>query len=263
MKISKSSIRLGSIGILLLTFLAGTSFLNAPKETLKEIALRKQAEGKFIPVYLHPVNLMHKGVSADAGSICSAGSTASPIKDQFGTDYFVNTYFDERLPEAYFALSDNVAKQLNEGFGTTAFKAVYANDVPMKTIKFLGREDEVADWWKTEYDIVINISAAPLYITRSGGAELTTYFDFSTMLSVNTVDPGKEALGNMGMPANLGSVKSEVIKHSECFSSLDELKQNVITPDAFAPDCTTLGQAEVTKFIDRENKKYDKAMKKK
>ena len=263
MKINRPPFRLIMFGVFLLAGLTGTSFLNAPKETLKEIALRKQAEGKFIPVYLHPVNLMHKGVGGDAGSLCSAGSTATPIKEQFGTDYFVNTYFDERLPETYFALSDNVAKQLNEGFGTTAFKAVYANEIPMKTIKFLGREDEIADWWKTDYDFVINISAVPIYITRSGGAELTTFFEFSTMLSANYVEPGKEALGNMGIPSNLSDVKSAEVKHGDCFGSLDELKEKVISPDAFAPDCTSSGQDAVTKFIEKENKKYDKAMKKK
>lgn len=262
MKISRQLIRLGAICLVILFGFSGSSFVKAPKETLKEIALRKQSEGKFIPVYIHPMNLIHKGVSVDASAICSAGSKAQPIKDQFGNDYYVNTIFEERIPESYFIMSESIANQLNEGFGTTAFKPVYAKDIPMKDIKLLGREDKLADWWQTEYDIVMNITANLMYVTRSA-AEMTSHLEFSSMMYVNTVEPGKQALGNMGMGMNLGSIKSDVITHGSCISSLDELQSEVAEVESLATSCGNLGEDAVAKFIDRENKKYEKAMKKK
>jgi len=262
MTFSKKMTRIGAITLVILFGVAAMSFVKAPaKMTLKQIALEKQAAGEFIPVYIHPTILTHKGLGADPAMVCSAGESSQPVKDQFTTDYVVNTRFEETLPEAYFSMAESVAKQLNEGLGTTAFKAVMAKDVPMKTVKVFGNEESIEDWWSTPYDLVINLWLTPSYITRSDGKVYKSHFEFSSMMAVNTVDEGKQALGNMGAPSMLSTLKTDEISHETCFSSLGELEENVSKPDVFAGECYDSNKGNVDKFIEKENKKYDKAKK--
>jgi len=261
MKLSRKLTQIGAMTLVIFLAISALSFVKAPKKTLKEIALEKQAAGEFIPVYIHPTILTHKGVGADPAMICSAGESGQPVKDQFGTDYFVSTRFEETLPESYFSMAESVANQLNEGLGTTAFKAVSANDVPMKTVKVFSKEEKIEDWWSTSYDVVVNLWLTPFYITRSDGKVYKSHFEFSAMLGVNTVDEGKQALGNMGPPANLNTLKTDDVSHETCFSSLGELEENVSKPDVFADNCFDANKGSIDKFIEKENKKYDKAKK--
>jgi hypothetical protein len=236
------------------------------KRTLKEIALQKQAEGKFIAVYLQPAKLMYAGVGdqstnySNLGNICSMDGKA-PIKDQFGNNYTASMVFDEKMPESYSLTAKNFADQLNEGLGVTSFKAVFPADLPMKTVKFFAQEEQAVDWTKTEYDVMVSLIAAPVYTTHLSVKNYYTDYQLSMLLYINELVPGKDALGYIGSGHNLATVKSNSVSHDGCLKSLDELKQKVADPGMFSEKFYEANKADFTKFIEKENKKYEKSVK--
>ena len=83
------------------------------------------------------------------------------------------------------------------------------------------------------------------------------------LMYVNEVVEGKKALGFIINGRGFGIYKSAAVEHSECYSSLDDLKTNVSDPGSLAEQVKPGVTATLAKFIDKQNAKYDKAMKKK
>jgi hypothetical protein len=232
-------------GLLIIMLLVAATGAN--KHTLKEIALQKQAEGKYIAVYMHPANLLF------------ASNASCPMDGVKPGSNHGKTAFDETLPDAYTREARNIANLFNEGLGTTSFKVVYAAELPMKTIK--DTEDQVVDWSKTDYDVMINLVATPVYTTHSSPAEYTTDFELDVMLYVNELVPGQEALANMGSGITLATLKSDKVSHDGCLKSLQELKGKVAEPGIFSSILFDTSREALDKFVEKENRKYDKAVK--
>jgi hypothetical protein len=238
----------------------------ADKRTLKEIAVQKQAQGKFIAVYLHPPKLVMIGVgdggtnASNLSNICSMDGKA-PLKDHYGPNYHATTIFEETLPDVYSQAAKNFADQLNEGLGTTSFKAVFPGGMPLKTVRVNGQEEKVVNWSKAGYDVMINLIATPVYTTHLSSDGYTTEYELGLMMYVNEVIPGQEALGYIGSGHSLATLRSDPVTHRSCFKSLAELKEKVADPAMFSDTFFAASKADLLKVIDKENRKYDKAVK--
>jgi len=253
------------LGFLVMMFFIGAVAVPA-KRSLKEIALQKQVEGKFIAVYLNPSKLVFTGVgdvstnASNLSNICSLDGKA-PIKDQMGNNYHATTVLSETLPDSYSQSAAEFANQLNEEMGTTSFKAVSPSELPMKTVKFFAEEEQVVDWAKTDYDVMVNLIASPVYTTHLSVKNNYTDFSLGMMLYINELVPGKDALGYIGSGYNLATVKSNPVNHEGCFTTLDELKEKVADPGIFSAKFFDANKGDFTKFIEKENKKYSKSVK--
>lgn len=253
------------LGFLVIMLLVGAT-VPSSKRTLKEIALQKQADGKFIAVYMHPSKLVHLGVgdastnASNLSNICSMDGKA-PVKDQIGMNYHATTTFTETLPDIYSRETRSFADQLNEGLGTTAFKAVMPGELPLKTVKVLGQEDQVVDWSRTEYDVMVNLIASPVYTTHPSPISYNTEFELGTMLYVNEVVPGSDALGYIGSGYTLATLRTDKVSHDACLKSLPELRSKVADPGIFSSIFFDSNKELLAKLIEKENKKYNKALK--
>ncbi len=253
------------VGLLVILFLVEAT-VPSSRPTLKEIALQKQADGKFIAVYMHPSRLVYLGVgdastnASNLSNICSMDGKA-PAKDQIGMNFHATTIFPETLPEAYSREVRNFAAQLNEGLGTTAFKAVLPGELPMKQIKVFDQEEQVVDWSRTEYDVMVNVITSPVYTTHPAAANYVTEFELGTMLYLNELVPDSEALGYIGSGYTLATLRSDKVSHDGCLRSLAELKSKVANPGTFSSIYFDSNKEQLGKVIEKENKKYNKAVK--
>ena len=251
--------------ISIIIIMAAPLFLNnswkkAAKTTFKERVLAEAAAGKKVAVFTNLAPLSYTHSASSAAGICQIGK-GRVIPQSSTSTFSFTSWFDENTPVDY-DVSSTIADQLNKGMDTDAFVPVAQDGVGTKTITALGIDSEVQDWWSSDYNIIVEVNLAATYIT-SGTSTFKTSLDVSPLMYVREKVEGKEALGVLVNVRAMGSNSTTAVEHTECYSSLDDLKTNVGTPDGLIA-ITKEGIAEpLAKFIDKQNEKYDKAMKKK
>ncbi len=125
-------------------------------------------------------------------------------------------------------------------------------------------EDEIVPtkFTNKDYDLIVQISMDAHYET-SGEDALKSSLKMTMFLYVREVVQGEESLDFVTKGKAVGSVEYEGKEHYRCASSLSDLKIVVAPPNVLVDKCKETIVPELADFINKENKKYDKAMKKK
>jgi len=184
---------------------------------------------------------------------------SSPAGNKF---VYTAVFAGELIPADYEEINPIVAEELNKGLEVDIFEAVNSSDVPKKMVKLGKTEIEIEDWWNTDYDLIVQISMDAFYETSGEGA-LTTNLNMKMFLYVREVIQGQESLDFVTKGRAVGSVSTEGRGHNVCVKSLSDLKIVIAQPNALVDKCKETIVPELADFIKKENKKYDKASKKK
>jgi len=262
--VSQNSTR--AIVILLITaapFFINNSWKKAAKPTFKERIMEEATQGRKVAVFVNlgPISFQSNSLLAELCKI-GEGITTSSSAGNMPSHTFTSG-LEESIPSAYQQMSSIVTDELNKGMDVDVFESVEYGAVGKKTIKFLGIESEIPDWWTSDYKIIVELSPQVRYVTSQKSNPLTTRLTAMTLMYVREVVDGKEALGFIGIGKNFGSQQGAVVEHEACFTTLDDLKTNVSAPDALESQSIEGIMAPLAKFIQKENEKFDKAMKKK
>jgi len=239
--------------------------VNLAKPTFKERVLEQVKAGKKIAVFtvLSPIGYEH--TSGKKSKLCDEVANGSIIdkSSSAGSKYIYSAVFaGELVPVDYEDINPIVAKELNKGLGVDIFEAVNSSDVPKKMVK-MGRADiEVEDWWSTDYDLIVQISMNATYETEGEDA-FTSSLNMKMLLDVREVIQGQESLDFVTKGKAVGSVNTEGRGHNACVKTLFDLKIVVAQPNSLVVKCKETIVPELADFIKKENKKYDKASKKK
>lgn len=235
------------------------------KPTFKERVLEQVKAGKKIAVFtvLSPIGYQH--TSGRKSKLCDEVGNGS-ITDkstEAGSKYVYSAVFaGELIPADYEDINPIVAEELNKGLGVDIFEAVNSSDIPKKMVK-MGRTDiEIEDWWNTDYNLIVQISMNASYET-TGEDALTSNLNMKMLLSVREVIQGQESLDFVTKGKAVGSVNTEGRGHNACVKTLFDLRIVAAPPNALVDKCKETIVLELADFIKKENKKYDKASKKK
>ncbi len=244
-------------------FISLTS-LKVAKPTFKERVMEQVKAGKKIAVFtvLTPIGYQH--TTKKKINLCDEiGKGKITDRSSEDVDKFVYTaVFEELIPTDYEDLNPIVAEELNKGLGVDIFEAVNSGDVPKKMAKVGKTEIEIEDWWNTDYEVIVQISMDAHYETK-GEESFTSSLKTSMLLYVREVIKGDESLGFITKGKAVGSVESEGKGHNRCATTLSDLMIVVAQPKTLVDKCKETIVPELADFINKENKKYDKAMKKK
>lgn len=251
--------------ILISLLFLGLKSVNIAKLTFKERVMEQVKAGKKIAVFtvLSPIGYQH--TSKKKSKLCEEiGKGKITDKSNEDEDKFVYTavFEGELIPTDYEDINPIVAEELNKGLGVDIFEAVNSSDVPKKMAKVGKIDMEIEDWWNTDYELIVQISMDAHYET-SGEDALTSSLHMSMFLDVREVIKGEESLGFVTKGTAVGSVDYEGKEHYRCATSLSDLKIVVAPPNVLVDKCKETIVPELADFIRKENKKYDKAMKKK
>lgn len=239
--------RLGYASIfitLMLVFILGSSWTltEITKPTFKEKVLAIAAKGGKIAVVLTPSEV-----------------TITPV--QTTMHQCVPDADKATLPMDYEMAAKMIAEGLNNGFSTDAFIFVTAEDVPTKTIKAMGVETTIQDWWSTDYEMVVLSAVTASY--QISGASLQYKLTASVSMMVGNVIDGKQALQYQFMNKPLGTTYTDMVDHDDCLKTIKDFEANVAPMNALVEKATEAAKEKLAGFIAKENKKYDKAMSKK
>jgi len=249
--------------VILLTFSAplfmNNSWKKPAKPTFKERAMAEAEAGKKVAVFTNLTSVGYKNTADDEDDLCKIGTG---LTSSVAATYTYKAQLGQNTPVAY-DVSSVVAEQLNQGMNTDVFVPVAQNGVGSKTVKALGINTKIQDWWNSDYDVIVEIVMTAAYeTTKSSSGSYKTSLVVAPLMYVREVVEGKEALGFIVNGRSLGNNSSSEV-HNACFSSLKELIDNVGAPDDLVEKTKEGISAPLTKFIGKENSKYEKAMKKK
>jgi len=252
-----------AIGILLITaapFFINNIWKKAAKPTFKERVMEEAAQDRKVAVIVNLVPISYQSETVLV-ILCEIGKGITH-KDA-GSATFTSG-LEEPIPSTYQQMGSIVTDELNKGLGVNIFEFVDYGAIGKKTVKFLGFESEVPDWQNSDYKIIVELTPEVRYVTSQKENPYTTRLTASTLMYLREVVDGKEALGFIGTGKNFGSQQGAMVEHKEdCFTSLDELKTKVSAPDALVGQGIEGIMEPLAKFIQKENERFDKAMKKK
>ena len=252
----KTALQLALIGVVLISIIAISAGLKTPplaKPTLKEKVLAIAETGKKIAVVYVPSNVtVQQPMESQKGRILDCRTAAAHIKIP--------------EPQEYAKLAYVIADDLNSGFGASVFEVINIKDVPTKKGKFLGAEIDIEDWWNTEYDMIVRNYFSMHYaydLEMSNATEHSVKLSVTPKLEFLEVIDGEAALKPaIATVTSLGYSTSESVTTKDCFTTNDEFTSKVAEPSSLIEPCKAKAKEKLTEFIEKQNAKYDKAMKK-
>jgi len=255
------------IGILLITaapFFINNNWKKAAKPTFKERVMAEAEAGRKVAVFVNHMVLSYQHSASSNEELCRIGKGMTTKSGPEATMHFIYTsLLEESIPSGYQKMGEMVTEQLNKEMGINAFEAVPQSAIETKIVRVLEFESKVADWRNSDYKVIVELSPGVRYETAEEVDPMKTRLTSSTFMNVREVVEGKKKLGFIVNDRNLGIQNTVYVEHNECYSSLDELKASVYPPDALLERSLENIAEPLAKFIEKENAKYDKAMKKK
>ena len=156
--------------IILLTFSAplfmNNSWKKPAKPTFKERAMAEAEAGKKVAVFTNLTSVGYKNTADDENDLCKIGTG---LTSSVAATFTYKAQLGQNTPVAY-DVSSMVAEQLNQGMSTDVFVPVAQNGVGSKTVKALGIDTKIQDWWNSDYDVIVEIVMTAAYETTKSSS---------------------------------------------------------------------------------------------
>ena len=163
----------------------------------------------------------------------------------------------------YDDLMNIVVDEFNKGFGLSALERLDLEGTQSidKVVDYINLAEK-RNWKEEGYPIVFLISAVG---TFQDGIETypTSRFSMKIKLSVLEVVEGKSSMKILFTRTVGNEIYTDMVSHTECHKTIDDYLSVTSSTEALVGQSTALFEEQLPSIIARENKKYDKAMKKK